>query len=404
MITIKDKKDCCGCWACANACGRQAITMTEDFEGFRYPVVDDELCVDCGLCEKVCPIINVEVEEKKTQSAHLIQIKNETIRKESTSGGAFTAIAQWVINNHGVVYGACTTNDSGWWMVRHMEANTIEGLEAFRNSKYVQSNIDDCFREIRELLKDGRWVLFSGTPCQVEGLYHYFRGQRPKKLVLVDIVCYGIPSPGVFRDYMEWKQKEIGGQFKKMLFREKRLCYNYTSFSIFNEDKEKDYHQGVEREQFMRSFFSNINVRPSCYDCRFKKRYRVSDFTIWDCYDVKLFSHNFDENGTNRMLVHTPLGEQVLQEIMTTIHEEKYDNIELFIADEEAMVKSVPMNPRREAFFHDYASMDMGRLMQKWFPMTMKVRLNSFLRKMAFKLGVYNEAKRLTKKLLCRNS
>ena len=150
----------------------------------------------------------------------------------------------------------------------------------------------------------------------------------------------------------------------------------------------------------MRSFFSDINVRPACYECRFKKRYRVSDFTIWDCYDVKAFSKSFDENGTNRVLVHTTLGEKILEEIMPTIHEERYDDIEHFIADEVAMVRSVKMNPKREKFFKDYAHMEMGALMEKWFPMTWKVRMNSFLRMAAFRLGIYNGAKRLVKSVL----
>lgn len=400
MISIKDKTDCCGCWACYNACPKQCINMEEDDEGFRYPVIDKTECIDCGLCEKVCPNINVEPESIKPQTAHLLQIKDEKIRKESTSGGSFTAIASWIIKKNGVIFGAQLILDGSGWKVCHKGVETVDGLASFRNSKYVQSDIDDCYKEVKQLLKENRWVLFSGTPCQIEGLYHFLRGKHPEKLVLVDVVCYGIPSPGVFRDYMEWKQKEIGGIFEKVLFREKRLCYNYTSFSIYNEDKAKDYHKGVESEPFMRSFFSNINVRPSCYDCKFKKRYRVSDFTIWDCYDVKSFSDNFDDNGTNRVLVHSDLGEQILREIASSIKEEKYENIDKFIEDEIAMVKSVPMNPKREMFFSDYANMDMGTLMWKWFPTTLKVRINSMLRMLAFKMGVYNSAKRIIKKLI----
>lgn len=402
MIEIKDKKDCCGCSACAQACAKGCITMEMDREGFRYPKIDKASCVDCGLCEKVCPVLNVEPEVvNKEQSAHLLQIRDEEVRKHSTSGGAFTAIASWVIEHGGVVFGAAM--DVETFEVHHRSADTKEGLEQFRVSKYVQSDLGDCYKEVKELLKEDRWVMFSGTPCQIEGLHHYLRCKRPEKLVLVDVVCYGIPSPGVFRDYMEWKQKEIGGRIRKVLFREKILCYNYTSFSAYNEDPQKDYHKGVEREQFMRSFFSDINVRPACYDCKFKKRYRVSDFTIWDCYDVKAFSRNFDDNGTNRVLVHSELGRRIMEEIKPTIREERYEDIELFIADEVAMVKSVPMNPRREEFFADYAEMEMGALMQKWFPTTWKVRLNSFLRMTAFKLGIYNDAKRLVKKILRRN-
>lgn len=401
MIVIQNKRDCCGCYACENVCPKVSIKLEEDNEGFYYPRINQDTCIDCHLCEKVCPVLNVELEQEKPQTAHLIQIKDETIRKESTSGGAFTAIARWVIKRGGVVFGALLDIDS--YEVRHQWVDNEEELSLFRNSKYVQSRVDRCYQEVKKFLKEDRWVCFSGTPCQIEGLHHFLRGNNYEKLLLVDVVCYGIPSPGLFKDYMQWKQQQIGGKFSKMLFREKRLSYNYTSVSIFNEKPELNYHQGVEREQLMRSFFSDINVRPSCYDCKFKKRYRVSDFTIWDCYDVKAFSKNFDEEGTNRVLVHSPLGERVMNDIKAWTKEEVYHDIVHFIADEIAMVKSVPINPRREAFFADYATMPMRELMEKWFPLTVAVRLKTFLRMTAFKLGIYNEAKRTVKKLLRKN-
>lgn len=398
MIEVCHKNLCCGCSACQQACPKGCIKMQLDEEGFLYPIVDKENCIDCHLCEKVCPILNVTPEQVKNQTAHLLQIRDDSIRKESTSGGAFTSIARWVIREGGVVFGAAF--DINTYEVHHRWVDDENGLGLFRNSKYVQSHIDNCYHEVKDFLKAGRWVCFSGTPCQIEGLHHFLRDVNSEKLLLVDVVCYGIPSPGVFKNYMQWKQHQIGGKFIRMLFREKRLSYNYTSFSIFNEKPELNYHQGVEREQFMRSFFSDINVRPSCYDCKFKKRYRVSDFTIWDCYDVKAFSENFDEEGTNRVLVHSALGEKVLKEIKDWIKEEPYKDIDKFIKDEIAMVKSVPMNPRREAFFTDYALMSMGELMEKWFPLTLTVRMKTLLRTTAFKLGIYNEAKRMMKKIL----
>lgn len=400
MIVVQIKKDCCGCYACENVCPKDSIKLEEDNEGFYYPRINQDTCIDCHLCEKVCPILNVELENEKPQSAHLVQIEDETIRKESTSGGAFTAIARWVLKQGGVVFGAVLDIES--FEVHHRWVNTEKDLGLLRNSKYVQSHIDNCYQKVIDFLNEGRWVCFSGTPCQIEGLHHFLRGKNYEKLLMVDVVCYGIPSPGLFRNYMIWKQHQIGGKFQKMLFREKRLSYNYSSVSIFNENPELDYHQGVEREQFMRSFFSDINVRPSCYDCKFKKRYRVSDFTIWDCYDVKAFSTNFDEKGTNRVLVHSNLGEKVLQDIKEWTKEEQYGDIEKFIKDEMAMVKSVPENPKREAFFADYSIKPMGELMEEWFSLTFKVRANSFLRMIAFRLGMYNEAKRFVKKLLSK--
>lgn len=374
--------------------------MVEDEEGFRYPQVDKDVCIDCHLCEKVCPVANAKADEENMQRAFLLQHRNEKVLHESASGGAFTAIASYVIERDGVVYGAAFDYSEN--RVKHCPTTTLAELGKFRNSKYVQSDIGYIYKDIKRYLQDGKWVAMSGTPCQIEGLVHYLR--KPyDKLVLIDVVCYGIPSPGMFSDYLAYMQKNIGGHFKKVLFREKRLCYNYTSFSLYNEDPKLDYHKGVESEPFMRSFFSDMNVRPSCYDCKFKKRYRVSDFTIWDCYDVKQFSKNFDDAGTNRVLVHTEKGMKILDEVKDSVKLEEYKNLDYFIADEIAMVKSVPLNPKRTAFFQDYQNMEFDAFINKWFPTTFRVRLNSFLRKTAFRLGIYNEFKRFVKKILGKN-
>ena len=201
MIKVEDKTNCCGCWACENVCPRMCIEMAEDNEGFLYPKVELSNCIDCKLCEKVCPIINVAPEILNTkQKGFLLQIKDERIRKESTSGGAFTAIASWVIANGGVVFGAFM--DINKKRVEHTWVDTIEGLELFRNSKYVQSDILESFSNCKDFLNKGKWVCFSGTPCQIEGLMKFLR-KKYEKLVTVDVVCYGIPSPGLLKKYLD---------------------------------------------------------------------------------------------------------------------------------------------------------------------------------------------------------
>ena len=393
MIAINDKIDCCGCWACFNACPKRCIEMFEDDEGFRYPQIDQSSCVDCGLCEKVCPVLNADPNDiPHKQYGYLVQHKDPFIRKESTSGGAFTAIAEYVLQNGGVVFGA--GYKEGTFVVGHQAVENEDDLRIFRNSKYVQSEIGDCFIQVRDYLKNDRMVLFSGTPCQIEGLRGFLHYKNYDNLILVDLVCHGIPSPGIFKKYIDMQKEVIGGNFTNVLFRDKYYGYHYSSFSIYNQEREKNYHKGVDTNAYLRAFVNNYSLRPSCYDCRFKKRYRHSDFTLWDCYITEKFTQTLDSKGTTSLLVQTGKANKAFDEITDMI---KYVSVnpDNMVAEEKAMVQSAPVNPQRELFFADYKTMPAQDFFKKWFPITWKVRINSFARLTCHKLGIYNIAKRL---------
>ena len=199
MISIEEKGQCSGCSACYSMCPKEAIAMQEDTEGFVYPFVDNSKCINCELCVKVCPI---KKENKKVVSnIHAIACKNkeEKIREESTSGGVFTALSELVINQGGVVFGAIYDENLN---VKHSYVENIDECNKFRGSKYVQSSIGDAFKKVKEFLVQGRLVMFSGTPCQVAGLYSYL-GKEYDNLILIDLVCHGAPSPKVFRKYIK---------------------------------------------------------------------------------------------------------------------------------------------------------------------------------------------------------
>ena len=393
MIHIEDKKECCGCWACYNACPKHCIDMKEDEEGFRYPVVDMLLCIDCGLCEKVCPVIHADkTDAPHAQQGFLVQHKNEDIRKESTSGGAFTAIASWIIRQGGIVYGAGYRK--GTFIVEHQGVETEKDLSVFRNSKYVQSNVGNTFKQALEHLKAGRWVCFSGTPCQIEGFRRFLRGREYEKLVCVDLVCHGIPSPRILTRYIEAQQTLIGGEFTNVLFRDKHYGYHYSSFSIYNKERSKDYHKGVDSNAYLRAFFNNLSDRPSCYDCRFKKRYRKSDLTIWDCFPIEKFTKQMDGKGTTRVLVQSEKGEMIMNAIGNELRTVRVEPDKL-VSDVREMFHSVPMNPRRGQFFKDCNVLPPVDFFRKWFPMTWKVRLNAFVRLTCHRLGIYTFAKRM---------
>ena len=215
MIKILDKKDCCGCNACVQKCPKHCITMKEDKEGFLYPNVDENVCIDCHICEKVCPVLNQNM-ERMPLNVYVGKNPNEEIRIKSSSGGLFTMLAEQVIDDIGVVFGA-TFNEK--WTVVHDYVETKEGLAKFRGSKYVQSNIGNSFKKAMDFLNEGRKVLFSGTPCQIAGLKNYLRKDYDN-LITVDFICHGVPSPGVFRTYL---QEEIDKKSAR------KGCLLYTS-------------------------------------------------------------------------------------------------------------------------------------------------------------------------------
>lgn len=368
--------------------------MKEDEEGFLYPSADKGICIDCGLCEKVCPIIHARQEVPKPQKAFIVQHKDETVLRESTSGGAFTAIAKWVIDQGGVVFGAGFNND---FEVTHQYVEHYEELSIFRNSKYVQSRIGDCYCQAKQFLEAGRYVCFSGTPCQLEGLFSFLRKPH-EKLITVDVVCRACPSPLVLRKYIEMQKNKLNIELTNIKFRDKYHGYKYSALSLYGKNSH-DYHQGIDTDYYLRSFFAGVNIRPSCTKCTFRKRYRNTDITIWDCFDVYKFSKEMDnDKGVTRLLTHTQQGEAIAK----SIRKEMYF---LEISPEKAVdgvkeiVHNVTPHPQREAFFQDLNRLSPEVCFQKYFPITLRHLLEKQIRLWCNRLGIYQTMKRLFKAL-----
>lgn len=400
-IVLCDKKDCCGCTACYAACPTGCIQMVADEEGFRYPSIDEMKCIKCGKCMSVCPFLNPKEEKEKQQKTYIYQNGNKDILKQSTSGGAFSAISELIIDKGGVVFGAAFDED---FNVCHQYVSTKEELHLFRNSKYVQSNMGENYGAVKDFLYQGKTVLFSGTPCQVEGLLAFLGGKRTEKLYVVDVVCRATPSPLYWEKYREYRAK--GKKIEGAAFRSKsKYGYLYSQMQLrYNDNTE--YNAGVESDPYLRGFFSDLTDRPSCYDCKFKKRYRESDLTIWDCFTVHRFSKKFNNNqGVSRILVHSEKG----LELVDILRKEQPKNL-LEIDVEEAikgvkeMVQSVRKNEKRELFFIDLHSMDMDELIRKWFPDTVKVKLERTGRKLGEQLGIYQYIKRFVNFLRGRSA
>lgn len=240
---IQQKSDCCGCTACASICPRNAIRMVADDEGFLYPIVDEQKCISCDLCEKVCPEVN-KPNIKTNLAGYIVRNKDKDVLFNSSSGGFYTALCEWIISHNGIVYGAAF--DSAF-NVRHISATTIEQCVAFRGSKYVQSNLTEIFPKVRQDLRKGLLVCFSGTPCQIAGLRNYLRKDFDN-LILVDFVCHGVSSPMLWDEYKKVIESKYHSLIIKTNFRSKRYGYQSSSMQIVFENGR--IYQGSPRVEY----------------------------------------------------------------------------------------------------------------------------------------------------------
>lgn len=361
MIEIKEKINCCGCHACYNICPKDAITMQEDKKGFKYPVIDKEKCINCGLCETVCPIIkNKKIENKPM--AYAGYCKDNEIRKQSSSGGIFTLIASNIIKDGGVVYGAIFDKN---FDVIHTRVEKIEELEKFRGSKYVQSTIGDTYKVAKRDLEQGKKVLFTGTPCQIEGLKSYLKKEYDN-LYTQDIICHGIPSPKVWKKYKEYRKEKDGDTPNQISFRNKD-----NGWSLFNLKfwyKNGEYKKNQTQDIYMRAFLKDVILRDSCYACSFKKYNRISDITLADFWGINNVMPEMNDNkGTSLIIVNSKKG----QELFENVKEEsiyKQVDIDQALQYNPSMIKSVSKNPNREKFFENLEKDSFDKLVKKYVP------------------------------------
>lgn len=335
MINITEKSNCCGCSACVQRCPKQCITLKEDEEGFLYPQIDKNNCIECNLCEKVCPLIN---SSEKLPPIQVLAVKNrnDEERLASSSGGVFIALARYVISHGGVVFGAVFDEK---WEVKHTYAETIDGIRPMMGSKYLQSRIEDTFSQAEQFLKQGRKVMFTGTPCQIAGLRKYLKNEY-SNLLTVDFLCHGVPSPGVWKRYLDetifrstsmvaGKNTVLSSSLKFLPvitgieFRDKTL-HGWKKFSFVVRGKsasEADQNSVLlstihKDNPYMRGFLSNLYLRPSCYNCKCKNGVSHSDITIADYWGIdKLMPEFDDDKGVGLVLLNTKQGENAFFKI-----------------------------------------------------------------------------------------
>ena len=395
FIKIDDKELCCGCSACYSVCPKNAISMVRDEEGFLYPKVDKDKCINCGLCKKVCPILNKQKFNDYEQKGYIFQYSNPTIRKESTSGGAYTALAEYVLENNGVVYGVALDN----FYVKDIRVTDKKELYKFRNSKYVQSDKNDTFKQVKKDLDNNKLVLYSGTVCEIEGLKSYLMKDYDN-LITVDVICRAVPSPLLWKKYVEFRNKD--NKANKAYFRKKVYGYKYSNLT-FENDKEIIYKNGIDTDPYLRAFFSNIACRPSCYACHFKKQNHISDLTIWDCFDVDKYDESFDDDlGTTRVMINTEKGNKIFDAIKKK-HKYKEVEINKLVNNFHQMFNSIKYNSRRNEFIKDLNNEEFDTVINKYFPNSIKCKVEKYLRIFLIKVKLYKPLLNLGKKIRKRD-
>ena len=361
MENVINIKKCTGCMACKNICPKEAINIEISRDGFMYPQIDRDKCINCGLCKKVCPIINKLNNNENITEVYGCKNKNEEIRMKSSSGGIFSLIAEQILNQNGIVFGARFNENL---QVVHDYIECIEDLEQFRGSKYVQSQINDTYKKVKNFLSQNRKVLFTGTPCQVEGLMGYL-GKEYENLYTQDVICHGVPSPKVWEKYLEYKKEQIGEYPENVTFRKKELL-GWSNFQVcykYSNSEENIHHAN---DPFMKIFLRNFILRKSCYDCQFKKIKRNSDITIADFWGINEVVPEFnDEKGVSTILINSKKGKKIFEDIKEKIEFVEI-NIEDVVKHNSPICKSVDYNNERDNFFEDLEKENFAVLIEKY--------------------------------------
>ena len=353
-------KDCTGCGACSHICPKNCINMVADNNGFLYPHINNDLCINCGICEKTCPVLNKNEQESIISvTAYAAKTNEESIRKQSSSGGVFSVIAEETLKNNGIVYGAAFDNN---FVVKHIGISSVDDLDLLRRSKYVQSDLNDSFKSVERNLKNGKNVLFTGTPCQVEGLLSYLK--KPyENLITMDFVCHGVPAPNVWEYYKTLLEKQYNASITDVNFRDKSLGWKNSSLRVEFENGNV-YCNTFRNDPYMKAFLANFDLRESCYSCKFKNTIHKSDITVADFWGIdKIKPEIDDDKGLSLLLVNTEKGISLLTDTEKKLTLTKTD-IEKSFPYNPCIVKSAPTNNFRQYFLNSYTKGDFSKVVE----------------------------------------
>lgn len=334
--------------------------MGDDSSGFRYPQVDLSRCTECGACRRACPVLN-PAPVNGAPDAYACRAIDEAVRLASSSGGAFTLLAGEVLDRGGAVFGAAFDED---FTLVHQCAESRADLGPLRGSKYVQSQVGMAYAQIEQSLRQDRPVLFSGTPCQVAGLKSFLRREY-ESLLCVDMICHGVPSPRVWRSYLEFQERLFDGKARGVSFR--RKDEGWRRFSLWvHFGNGAEYRSTLSEDPYLRAFLSDICLRPTCYACAFKGLQRHSDITLADFWGIEHVLPDLDDDtGTSLVLVNSPKGRVALDGVAARMQSSAV-SLEAAVMYNPAALRSAHRHPRSDAFYRNLNTMSFDRLVRRY--------------------------------------
>lgn len=371
----KINNQCSGCGCCQKSCPVNAISMKFE-NGFIYPSINKEKCIKCGKCLKVCPFTKKQFNDTSTTPLKVIGMVNndEKVLMSSTSGGAFSLFSDYVLSKKGIIYGASYNNK---WEVVHISADTSEKRDLLKGSKYVQSDLNNTFVDIKNELNNGRLVMFTGTPCQCSGLKNYL-GRDYDNLIICDIVCHGVPSPIIFSEYIKYIQKKRKSLIKSYNFRDKKVSWAGANITVEYENG-KQYTNKIDEEIFSKLYFNHIITRPSCHECLYTNIKRISDLTIGDFWGIKEKHPDFyNEKGVSLVLLNSEKAIKIFEKIK--------DNCNYIESNIEECLQPQLIKPTKKAacqdeFWEDYNKYGIDYVMKKYTSVGIKNRIISYIKR-----------------------
>lgn len=358
------KEKCTGCRACEQICPTKCIEMVNDKEGFTYPIKNEEKCIHCGLCKKVCPILNKIQNNKEDQEVYALKNKDKNVVLDSSSGGAFTSIMQSFCDDNTVIFGVKFDENL---KALHDYVYNIKDAKIFKKSKYVQSNVGVTYKKAKEFLEQGKKVLYTGTPCQIAGLKKYLNKEY-ENLLLVDLICHGVPSQKVFDKYIEELKNKYKKDIKAINFREKTYknnIWNSKNIKIELENNKVIIEDSIDNA-FLRGFHSSLFCRPSCGNCIFANPNRVADITIADCWGIEKVKKDINvHEGESMIVANSKKGKEIIEKIKLNSELIKLD-LDFAIKNNGQFREPIKFNKNRDEFFENIDKYGFSKLVNKY--------------------------------------